>query len=476
MSGQIGDFPLDEIKNLKVENRADPTKPGQVFEGPELVAGRIGKALKLSGENNVTLPMGNFDRFEPFSIGLWIKTPGLEGPGGDPPSLAGLDRRRQPGLRDPDRGRQAERRPGPLLARQRDRHQDQGSQSRSTGGFTSTMTYDGSSRASGLTLYLDGRRADCEVVRDTLTKNITGGGGDELTVGQRFRDRGFKNGLVDEINGLRPGADAARGGPAWRRHDAEQGPAARPRHVHSRAAAGPCSPITSPTSTPSTELAWRLSKSCDRQRSALVDPVAEIMVMKELPQPRPTFVLRRGAYDAPTEPVARDTPAALLPFAPDWPRNRLGLARWVTDPKQPLTARVTVNRWWQSIFGRGIVATPEDFGSQGQLPSHPELLDWLARSFIDSGWDVKDLWRLIVTSATYRQASEASPELHGPRSRKRLARSRSAVPAARRDDPRQRTGGQRPAGRQARRAAGQALSAGRAVGREGQHRLHARRG
>ena len=102
--------------------------------------------------------------------------------------------------------------------------------------------------------------------------------------------------------------------------------------------------------------------------------------MKELPQPRPTFVLRRGAYDAPTEPVARDTPAALLPFSPDWPRNRLGLARWVTDPKQPLTARVTINRWWQSIFGRGIVATPEDFGSQGQLPSHPELLDWLART------------------------------------------------------------------------------------------------
>ena len=216
-------------------------------------------------------------------------------------------------------------------------------------------------------------------------------------------------------------------------------------------------------------------KELRRQRSALVDPVAEIMVMKELPQPRPTFVLRRGAYDAPGEPVTRHTPAALLPFAADWPRNRLGLARWVTDPKQPLTARVTVNRWWQSIFGRGIVATPEDFGSQGQLPSHPELLDWLARHFIDSGWDVKNLWRQIVTSATYRQASEAPPEL--------LARDPDNVLLGR--GPRLRlpaemirdncAGGERAARRQARRAAGQALSAGRALGRESQHLLCARR-
>ena len=127
MSGQIGDFPLDAIKNLKVENRADPTKPGQTFERPELVEGRIGKALKLSGENNVTLPLGNFDRFEPFSIGLWIKTP-------DHKERAVVLHRSKAwtdagsrGLRDPDRGRQALRRPGPLLARQRDRHQDEGS-------------------------------------------------------------------------------------------------------------------------------------------------------------------------------------------------------------------------------------------------------------------------------------------------------------------------------------------------------------
>ncbi len=132
------------------------------------------------------------------------------------------------------------------------------------------------------------------------------------------------------------------------------------------------------------------------------------MVMREMP--RPTYLLKRGAYDAPGERVEPGTPAALSPFDVSWPRNRLGLARWLTDPNHPLTARVAVNRWWQAFFGRGIVPTPEDFGSQGQLPSHPELLDWLARTFIDSGWDVKHLVRLIVTSATYRQSSDTTPD------------------------------------------------------------------
>ena len=108
-----------------------------------------------------------------------------------------------------------------------------------------------------------------------------------------------------------------------------------------------------------------------KQRSSLIDPVAEIMVMKELPQPRPTFILRRGAYDAPADPVAAIRRLLFCHSHGIGPRNRLGLARWVTDPKQPLTARVTINRWWQSIFGWGIVATPEDFGSQGSFPRTP---------------------------------------------------------------------------------------------------------
>ncbi|MEY5027428.1 MAG: hypothetical protein RLZZ244_2956, partial [Verrucomicrobiota bacterium] len=139
--------------------------------------------------------------------------------------------------------------------------------------------------------------------------------------------------------------------------------------------------------------------------------VPTTLVMEELPTPRPTFVLMRGAYDKPGEQVTAATPGVLPPMAAEWPKNRLGLARWLVDPANPLPARVTVNRFWQSVFGTGLVASSGDFGAQGELPSHPELLDWLAQEFIRSGWDVKALLRLLVTSATYRQSSALSPIL-----------------------------------------------------------------
>jgi hypothetical protein len=134
------------------------------------------------------------------------------------------------------------------------------------------------------------------------------------------------------------------------------------------------------------------------------------MVMTEMSGRRPTFVLKRGAYDSPADPVDPNAPERILPFSSDLPRNRLGFARWVTDPRNPLTARVAVNRVWKQHFGRGLVGTLNDFGAQGQLPDNPVLLDWLAGEFIRSGWDLKALHKLIVQSATYQQASEGSPE------------------------------------------------------------------
>ena len=135
------------------------------------------------------------------------------------------------------------------------------------------------------------------------------------------------------------------------------------------------------------------------------------MVMQELPQPRPTYLLKRGAYDAPRRAGRARHAREHFPFPADQPRNRLGLAQWMVDRRNPLTARVVVNRIWRMHFGRGLVATQEDFGSQGRLPSHPELLDWLAGWFMDNGWDVKALHRLIVTSATYRQSSHGDAEM-----------------------------------------------------------------
>ncbi len=135
----------------------------------------------------------------------------------------------------------------------------------------------------------------------------------------------------------------------------------------------------------------------------------QALVMSELPAPRPTHVLRRGNFLDPGDPVSPGTPATLHPLDPALPPNRLGLARWLVSPENPLVARVVVNRWWAEFFGRGLVATPEDFGIKGEPPTHPELLDWLAVEFMASGWSAKHIHRLIALSAVYAQSSRVSP-------------------------------------------------------------------
>ena len=132
------------------------------------------------------------------------------------------------------------------------------------------------------------------------------------------------------------------------------------------------------------------------------------MIASDMSSPRENYLLMRGEYDQRGEVVSTAAPASIMPYAEDLPESRLGLAQWLTDPKHPLTARVVVNRYWQMLFGRGIVKTSEDFGTQGESPSHPELLDYLAVDFVESGWNVKRLLRLMVLSATYRQASVRS--------------------------------------------------------------------
>lgn len=147
------------------------------------------------------------------------------------------------------------------------------------------------------------------------------------------------------------------------------------------------------------------------QQEAVKKQIPVVMIMQEMAKPRDAFLLKRGQYDMPGDKVTAGVPACLNPFPANAPTNRLGLAQWMVDPANPLTARVAVNRYWQVFFGTGIVKTLENFGSQAEWPSHPELLDWLATEFVRTGWNVKAMQKLIVTSATYRQSSKVTPAL-----------------------------------------------------------------
>src|SRR5207302_1267408 len=150
-------------------------------------------------------------------------------------------------------------------------------------------------------------------------------------------------------------------------------------------------------------------RKLSKEQAALQQEVSAIRsrgtmthVMQERGEMPSAFVLFRGDYDKRRDPVQPRTPAALPPMPPELPRNRLGFAQWLLRPEHPLTARVTVNRFWQEVFGTGLVRTAGDFGVTGELPSHPELLDWLAVDFRESGWDVKQFFKQLVMSATYR--------------------------------------------------------------------------
>ena len=150
-----------------------------------------------------------------------------------------------------------------------------------------------------------------------------------------------------------------------------------------------------------------------KQQSDLDKQIVRTMVMRERKDARETFVLNRGVWDQPIkeQPIQPGTPECLPGLPQDAPKNRLTLANWVVSKNNPLTPRVVVNRYWQHFFGVGLVTTPEDFGSQGERPTHPQLLDWLASEFVDSGWNVKHMLKLIVMSATYRQSSKATPAM-----------------------------------------------------------------
>ena len=271
------------------------------------------------------------------------------------------------------------------------------------------LTYDGSSRADGLRLFVDGRLVETEVLADHLTRNVRDwrGGYSDLAIGSRYRDRGFKSGLVDDLrvdprqwSGLEIAAIAE-----------PQTAADAMVRVHWTAAEAPLRRehfvLNIDPEAHSLREAVRAKR---RQLNDFVDSLPAITVMRPSARPRQTQILGRGVYDNPVRPVDPNSPSFLPPMDDDLPRDRLGLARWLTDTDHPLTARVAVNRYWQLMMGTGLVQTPEDFGNQGQMPTHPELLDHLARDFVASGWDLHRLLKRIALSSTYEQSSAIHDE------------------------------------------------------------------
>jgi hypothetical protein len=268
------------------------------------------------------------------------------------------------------------------------------------------VTYDGSVSAAGVKLYLDGRPVETTVDQETLYRPFRNAGRpfrEPLRIGAGGGKENRFRGAIDEVvsysRTLSAEEIAVLAIPASlnevasrRQRSAAEQLLLRWRYLES-----------------STD--WAALQQLERDRERLQRTFPTVMVMAEMDSRRATHVLQRGAYDKPGEKVEPGVPEALHPFPAGAPNNRLGFAQWLVSEANPLTARVAVNRFWQMYFGTGLVKTVEDFGVQGEWPSHPELLDWLATEFMRTGWDVKAMQKLILSSATYRQSSRATPEL-----------------------------------------------------------------
>lgn len=389
LEGQIAHYSFDQLDGNKladslhpepppVKKKAgaknpQPPSPSALLKGENrLVPGRLGQAVQFTGDDAVDTPVGNFHRHDPFSVSLWLKTPDVK-------ERAVVFHRSRAWTDAASRGYELLLEEGRLKWSLIHFWPGNAISVRARAPLPLNewvhvvVTNDGSSRAAGLRLFVNGQAVPVDVVRDQLTQDITGGGGDSISLGERFRDRGFKGGLIDDFR------------------------------VFARDLSQPLNPELEPLLAELKTARAELTTFSGQQK--------EIMVMRELPEPKKAYVLTRGEYDKRAEEVTAMTPASLPPFPAGAPRNRLGLAQWLTDPGHPLTARVTVNRIWQSWFGRGLVKTSEDFGSQGEKPLYPELLDYLALRLIHSGWDVKALLREIAGSAVYRQRSLAAAKV-----------------------------------------------------------------
>ena len=329
------------------------------------------------------------------------------------------------------------------------------------------VTYSGSRMAEGVRVYIDGRPAKVSVQLDTLYRPFRNDGPfkDPFRIGSGWGPERRFRGLIDDVRAYsrilnREEISAlAQGTPLNR---IAEKPAAQRDTTEKLQLRWYFLETKAPAEI---KEAWNRLTALRQEREKLERSFPTVMVMAERAEPKDTFLLIRGAYDKPGEKVAPGVPAVLPPLPAGVSNNRLGFARWLVDPQNPLMARVTINRLWQMLFGTGLVKTAEDFGLQGEWPSHPELLDWLATEFVRSGWDLKGMLKLIVTSATYRQSSKATPELVQRDPENRLLARGPAISLARGDGARPGAICCWPAGRKARWSFGKALPTGWRLGR-----------
>ncbi len=400
-------FPFDDGKGKKIADVIEPERIAALRGKPTWEKdGRLGGALRLGGNRFVDAgDLANFERNQSFSYGAWVKTDG--------DGAAAVIARMKDG--NAYRGYDLYLAGGHVSAHVIHRWPENAIKVTSKAKIKKGewhhvfATYDGSSRATGLKIYIDGKPQEVNVEQNGLSETIQAE--TPLYVGRRNPGSQF-SGLVDDV----------------RIYDVEL----TPKEVATLAGADPIGPILATKReerTPEqTEILRRhfltendaayveVREAIARVESEIASatkPVSTVMIMKDVDKMRTTFMLDRGNYASPQKdkPVDPGTPEFLPALPEGAPANRLGLARWIVDPRHPLTARVAVNRYWYMLFGTGIVETVEDFGQQGAQPSHQDLLDWLAVDFVRSGWNVKRMIKQLVLSATYRQSTRTSPDL-----------------------------------------------------------------
>lgn len=411
LPGEVANFSFDAVDAGKLANAAVADKPATMNGENKLVPGKHGQAVEFTGDDSVQTDVGNFHRHEPFTVSLWMKTPDVK--------ERAVVFHRSPAWTDAaSRGYELLLIDGRLRWSLIHFWPGNAISIEATDRLPLNewvhvlVSSDGSSHAAGLRLLVNGQPAKIQVLKDKLTKDIVGGGngGDHIKLAERFRDRGFKQGQVDDFRvfsrNLSPLEALATFDPV----------------AANRLMQIPADELTTADrdlllgyylATVDEESAKRRAElnAVRGEQTQFAEGIREVMAMQELPQPKTSYILFRGEYNQRRDEVPATVPAALGSMRDDLLRNRLGLAKWLTDRNHPLMARVTVNRIWQSLFGVGLVKTSEDFGSQGSPPVYPEVLDWLALRFIDSGWNTKELMKTIVMTRTYRQRSIADAQV-----------------------------------------------------------------